>query len=146
MAIQKSKRLQPLHPGEVLKEVLTDAGLTVNALALALRVPANRIGGVVKGQRGITGDTALRLVRYWGTSAQMWMNLQAKMTSLSPRTRRLPALRPKFVLVPRPDSPAPSGWHRPGVAPRRAFCGAEVLEGRLEPVNELPTFRPTDHH
>jgi antitoxin HigA-1 len=78
MAIQKSKRLQPLHPGEVLKQLLTDAGLTVNALALALRVPANRIGGIVKGQRGITGDTALRLARYFGTSAQMWMNLQAK--------------------------------------------------------------------
>lgn len=78
MAIQKSKRLQPLHPGEALKEVLTDAGLTVNALALALRVPANRIGGIVKGQRSITGDTALRLARYFGTSAQMWMNLQAK--------------------------------------------------------------------
>ncbi len=78
MAIRKSTRLQPLHPGEVLKQLLTDAGLTVNALALALRVPANRIGGIVKGQRGTTGDTALRSGRYWGTSAQMWMNLQAK--------------------------------------------------------------------
>ena len=78
MAIQKSKRLQPLHPGEVLKELLSEAGLTVNALALALRVPANRIGGIVKGQRRITGDTSLRLARYFGTSAQMWMNLQAK--------------------------------------------------------------------
>lgn len=78
MAIRKSRQLQPLHPGEVLKEALTEAGLTVHALALALRVPANRIGGIVKGQRGITGDTALRLARYFGTSAQMWMNLQAK--------------------------------------------------------------------
>src|ERR1700691_2149257 len=78
MSIQKPKRLQPLHPGEVLKELLTEAGLTINALALALRVPANRIGGIVKGQRGITGDTFLRLARYFGTSAQMWMNLQAK--------------------------------------------------------------------
>ena len=78
MAIAKSKRLQPLHPGEVLKEVLSEAGLTANALALALRVPANRIGGIVKGQRGITADTSLRLARYFGTSAQMWMNLQVK--------------------------------------------------------------------
>jgi addiction module HigA family antidote len=45
---------------------------------LALRVPPNRIGGILKGQRGITGDTALRLGRYFGTSAQMWMNLQSK--------------------------------------------------------------------
>jgi plasmid maintenance system antidote protein VapI len=51
MAIQKSKRLEPLHPGEVPKELLSEAGLTVNALSLALRVPANRIGGIVKGQR-----------------------------------------------------------------------------------------------
>ena len=78
MAIQNSERLQPLHPGEVLKELLAEAGLTVNALALALRVPANRIGGIVKGQRGITADTSLRLARYFGTSAQMWMNLQSK--------------------------------------------------------------------
>jgi len=78
MAIRRSKRLPPLHPGEALKELLADAGLTVNALALALRVPANRIGGIIKGQRGITGDTSLRLARYFGTSAQMWMNLQAK--------------------------------------------------------------------
>ena len=78
MAIKKSKRLPPLHPGEVLRELLTEASLTVNALALALRVPANRIGGIVKGRRGITADTSLRLARYFGTSAQMWMNLQAK--------------------------------------------------------------------
>src|ERR1035437_2246555 len=56
----------------------TAFGLTVNALFLALRVPANRIGGIVKGQRRITGDTSLRLARYFGTSAQMWMNLEAK--------------------------------------------------------------------
>jgi addiction module HigA family antidote len=61
----------------VLQEVINEAGLTANALALALRVLANRIGGVVKGQRGITGDTALRLARYFGASAQMWMDLQA---------------------------------------------------------------------
>jgi len=74
----KKKRLKPIHPGEVLQEVLDEAGLTVNALALALRIPANRIGAIVKGQRGITADTALRLARYFGTSAQIWMNLQAR--------------------------------------------------------------------
>jgi addiction module HigA family antidote len=78
MAIQKSRRLQPLHPGEVLKELPTEAGLTVNALALALRVPANRIGGIVRGQRGITANTSLRLARYFGTSDRMWMNLQGE--------------------------------------------------------------------
>jgi addiction module HigA family antidote len=78
MATKPPKRLPPIHPGEVLQELLKEAGLTVNALATALRVPANRIGGIVKGQRGITADTALRLARYFGTSAQMWVNLQAK--------------------------------------------------------------------
>ena len=78
MAIRKPKRLQPLHPGEVLKELLVELELSSNGLALALRVPANRIGGILKGQRGVTGDTALRLARFFGTSAQMWMNLQAK--------------------------------------------------------------------
>ena len=74
----KKKRLKPIHPGDVLQKVLDEAGLTVNALALALRIPANRIGAIVKGQRGITADTALRLARYFRTSAQIWMNLQAK--------------------------------------------------------------------
>jgi addiction module HigA family antidote len=78
MATKRERRLPPIHPGEVLQDLLNEAGLTVNALALALRVPANRIGGIVKGQRGITGDTALRLARYFGTSAQIWINLQAK--------------------------------------------------------------------
>jgi antitoxin HigA-1 len=78
MAVTKQKRLPPIHPGEVLQDLLNEAGLTVNGLALALRVPANRIGAIIKGQRGITGDTALRLARYFGTSAQLWINLQAK--------------------------------------------------------------------
>jgi addiction module HigA family antidote len=78
MAHTKERRLPPIHPGEVLQDLLNEAGLTPNAVALALRVPANRIGGILKGQRGITGDTALRLARYFGTSAQMWMNLQSK--------------------------------------------------------------------
>ncbi|MCL4784842.1 MAG: HigA family addiction module antidote protein [Bryobacterales bacterium] len=78
MAINRTKRLPPIHPGDVLRDLLEEAGLTANALALALRVPANRIGGIVKRQRGITADTALRLARYFGTSAQMWLNLQSK--------------------------------------------------------------------
>ncbi|HWR54333.1 MAG TPA: HigA family addiction module antitoxin [Bryobacteraceae bacterium] len=78
MPVRKPTDLPPIHPGEVLKELLQESGFTVNALAMALRVPANRIGGIIKGQRGITADTALRLARYFGTSAQMWMNLQTK--------------------------------------------------------------------
>jgi len=78
MATKQPKRLPPIHPGEVLQDLLAEAGLTANSLATALRVPANRIGGILKGQRGITADMALRLARYFGASAQMWINLQAK--------------------------------------------------------------------
>lgn len=78
MAAKRSKRLPPIHPGGILQDLLSEAGLSANALASALRVPANRIGGILKGQRGITADTALRLARYFGTSAQLWVNLQAK--------------------------------------------------------------------
>jgi addiction module HigA family antidote len=74
----KRKKLLPIHPGRVLKTVLEDAGITANALALALRIPANRLTEIVNERRSISGDTALRLARYFGTSAQMWMNLQAK--------------------------------------------------------------------
>ncbi|MDE3167588.1 MAG: HigA family addiction module antidote protein [Acidobacteriota bacterium] len=76
MAAKKEKVLPLIHPGEVLQDLLDEAGLTANALALALRVPANRIGGILKGHRGITADTALRLARFFGTSARMWVNLQ----------------------------------------------------------------------
>lgn len=72
------KRLAPIHPGELLREVLAECDLSAHGLAMALRVPANRVSAILNGQRGITGDTALRLSRYFGTSAQMWMNLQAK--------------------------------------------------------------------
>src|SRR5271168_4783038 len=66
------------HPGEVLsEEFLKPLGLSVNALAIALRVPATRIGAIVKGERAVTADTALRLARFLGTSPEFWMNLQA---------------------------------------------------------------------
>jgi antitoxin HigA-1 len=74
----KPKKLPLLHPGDYLKRVLEDAGLSANAVALALRVPANRLTEILHGRRAITADTAMRLGRYFGTSAQMWMNLQAK--------------------------------------------------------------------
>ena len=65
------------HPGEVLNaEFLKPLGMSVNALALALRVPATRIGAIVKGERSVTADTALRLARFFGTSAEFWLNLQ----------------------------------------------------------------------
>ncbi|HXB69190.1 MAG TPA: HigA family addiction module antitoxin [Candidatus Acidoferrales bacterium] len=71
-----SKKLPPIHPGEHLKEFMDDFGLTMNQLAKALHVPPNRISAIVHGSRGITAETAMRLARYFGTSVQMWMNMQ----------------------------------------------------------------------
>jgi antitoxin HigA-1 len=66
------------HPGEVLREeFLNPLGMSVNSLAMPLRVPATRIGAIVKGERSVTADTALRLARFFGTSAEFWMNLQS---------------------------------------------------------------------
>ncbi|WP_448191024.1 HigA family addiction module antitoxin [Azospirillum sp. sgz301742] len=65
------------HPGEVLREeFMAPLGISANGLAIALRVPATRIGEIVREQRGITADTALRLARYFGTSPEFWLNLQ----------------------------------------------------------------------
>ena len=71
------KRLRPVHPGEVLREeFMVPLGLTMNRLALDLRVPANRISAIVHGHRAITPDTALRLGQYFNTTPRFWMNLQ----------------------------------------------------------------------
>jgi antitoxin HigA-1 len=65
------------HPGEVLQEeFLTPLDITANALATALRVPANRIGAIIRGERAVTADTAMRLARYFNTSAEFWLSLQ----------------------------------------------------------------------
>jgi len=74
-----AKMLDPIHPGEILREeFMVPLGLSANALALALRVPATRIGEILHGRRGITPDTALRLGRYFGTSPDLWLGLQAE--------------------------------------------------------------------
>src|ERR1700733_14907314 len=69
--------LPPVHPGLTLAAELAARGLSANALALKLRVPANRLSDIVRGQRAISAETALRLGRYFGTGAEFWMNLQA---------------------------------------------------------------------
>ncbi len=66
------------HPGEILREeFLKPLGLSVNGLAAALRVAATRVAAIVKGERSVTPDTALRLARFFGNSPEFWMNLQA---------------------------------------------------------------------
>ena len=71
-----SNGMRPVHPGELLAEELEELGLSTNALANAMAVPTNRITAILKGQRGVTAETALRLSRYFGTTPQLWLNLQ----------------------------------------------------------------------
>lgn len=71
-------RMRPVHPGEVLREdYLVALGMSANALAKALAVPAPRVNDIVRERRGITADTAMRLARYFGGDARSWLNLQA---------------------------------------------------------------------
>jgi antitoxin HigA-1 len=70
--------MRPIHPGEILREeFMIPLGLTAHALAMALRVPAPRINDIVRERRTVTADTALRLARYFGNSAEFWLGLQS---------------------------------------------------------------------
>ena len=65
-----------IHPGEILRDELDEIGVTPTELSRQINVPPNRMTQIVRGQRGVTGDTALRLGRWFGSSAQFWLNLQ----------------------------------------------------------------------
>ena len=70
--------MKPIHPGRILKREMAARGLSANKLSLALRVPSGRITQILNGKRGISAETALRLARYFGNSAQFWINLQSR--------------------------------------------------------------------
>lgn len=75
--VEPGGTVAPVHPGEVLREqFMQPLALSANALAKALHVPTNRITGIINEQRGVTADTALRLARYFGGSAEFWLKLQ----------------------------------------------------------------------
>ena len=69
--------MRPIHPGEHLREELEELGLSARAFANALNVRTNRITAILNAHRAVTADTALRLARYFGTSAEFWLNLQS---------------------------------------------------------------------
>ena len=76
--VRKKITLPPVHPGEILREdLMRPRGISINRLARDLRVPVTRISEIVNCRRGITADTALRLGRYFGSTPEFWMNLQA---------------------------------------------------------------------
>jgi addiction module HigA family antidote len=75
---KKRRRLPPVHPGEILREdLLKPLGISINRLGRDLRVPVTRVSEIVNGRRSVTADTALRLARYFGTTPEFWMTLQA---------------------------------------------------------------------
>lgn len=92
--------MRPVHPGEILREdYLTPLGMSANALARHLLVPASRINDILLERRGITADTALRLSRYFGGDARSWLNLQTaydlRVAELNPEIQKtLEALQP----------------------------------------------------
>jgi addiction module HigA family antidote len=74
-----SRILPPVHPGEVLRdEFMKPMGISINALARELHIPVSRVSKIVNGGRDITPDTAMRAARYFGTSAEFWLNLQSR--------------------------------------------------------------------
>jgi addiction module HigA family antidote len=78
MTARRKRDIPPVHPGEILKaDFLEPLGLSVNALSQAIKVPRTRLNDIVRGRRGITADSAMRLARYFGVSARFWMNLQS---------------------------------------------------------------------
>ena len=92
-------RLSPIHPGEILsEEFLKPLRMSQYRLAQAIRVPPRRINEIVKAQRGISADTALRLARFFGTSPELWMNLQARYDLLTAQAKLGRELRKVEVL------------------------------------------------
>jgi antitoxin HigA-1 len=77
--VTTGKKLPAIHPGEILRdEFLEPMKISVYALAQAIKVPRSRVNDIALGRRGITADTALRLARYFGTTPELWINLQAR--------------------------------------------------------------------
>ena len=110
-----SSRMRPVHPGEILGEELEELAMSANALARELGVPTNRITAILGGRRGITADTALRLSRYFGTTPQLWLNLQktfelrvAEIESGDDIAERVQPREPAQSLAPSPL--AGEGW------------------------------------
>ena len=119
------KRLDPIHPGEILaEEFLAPLELSANALARALGVPVTRVSEILRGRRGVSADTALRLARFFGTSPDLWLGLQAEY-DLRVAERAVGAEIRRRIVPPR-VGPAP-------VRPYAVTGGQMAVEAR-EPV------------
>ena len=89
--------MSPIHPGRILQRELKSRGLSANQLALALRVPSGRVTSLLHGKRSITPDTALRLARYFGNSAQFWLNLQTRYDLLKAEAELGPRIKAEVI-------------------------------------------------
>ncbi len=118
-----TKRLDPIHPGEILEEeFMRPLGLSANALARAIDVPVTRISEILRGRRGVTADTALRLGRFLGTTAELWLGLQSEHDLRVARRDFDDAIRARVV----PLKPAgPTAAHE--VREAEAAYGARAL-------------------
>lgn len=126
--VDSGARLAPVHPGEVLRhDFLEPLGLSAHALALALRVPANRISAIVSGRRAVTAETALRLGRHFGTTPAFWLTLQRHMNW------NRPSARPGHASAPRSRR---GPLHR--LPRRRATCGTALASGWNSPSSRSP--------
>jgi antitoxin HigA-1 len=86
--------MRPIHPGEILRDELAELGMSARAFATALHIPVNRVTQILREQRGVSADTALRLGRYFGTSPEFWMDLQSDYELRRARRDVGPAIEP----------------------------------------------------
>ena len=129
-----TRRLEPIHPGEILEEdFMRPLGLSANALAKRVDVPVTRISEMVRGRRGITADTALRLARFFGTSPELWLGLQAEYDLRVARREVGDSVASRIVPLKR----AAGGYDQPASDRRR-----QVGE-RLTPYRAPTAGRPT---
>ena len=125
-----TKRLEPIHPGEILEEeFMRPLGLSANAVAKRIDVPVTRISEIVRGKRGITADTALRLAHLLGTTPDLWLGLQADFDLRVARRDLAGVILARIVPVHGPSSKYGEGASRPpsAVAEEVApYAGADV--------------------
>ncbi|MPZ14628.1 MAG: HigA family addiction module antidote protein [Chloroflexi bacterium] len=127
----EEKIYPPIYPGEhLLEDFMKPLGLSANRLAIELRIPATRILAIIHGKRSITGDTALRLGRYFGTSARFWMNLQAHYdleVAEDDAGKKI-----ERDVIPRPDIPGPPTL---SVSGELEWARAYFQRGRLDQLS-----------
>jgi antitoxin HigA-1 len=106
-----AKRLEPIHPGEILEEeFMRPLGLSANALARRVDVPVTRISEIVRGKRGITADTALRLGRLFGTSSELWLGLQSEYDLRVARRESAATIQTRIIPLKRPTVRYPGSF------------------------------------